>query len=267
MAGIGFELRNCCEDSLLGLVQAYAYAGVIGSGPWVLSIVGMLLIGFLSARWWCRRSSSPSSGVGDLADRQLAHRTRGGAARLHPLGSPTGSSRSATTPCCQSERPAGAGAAERRAALGRGAVFVLSRRGPGVPWCSCWPRSSCCGGCGSSPSASGLKRYKEIVPLYALSYGLIVVSALLLRRWGLKGLLSGFVLGHSVLLVGIWLLHRARVTPDAARHGLRLPSSRRPLTPADDHGLSIEPGRLDGQVRLLALTPTSQPVIGLRGPR
>ena len=50
MAGIGFELRKLLKkDSLLGLVQAYAYAGVIGSGPWVLSIVGMLLIGFLSA--------------------------------------------------------------------------------------------------------------------------------------------------------------------------------------------------------------------------
>ena len=38
MAGIGFELRKLLrKDSLLGLVQAYAYAGVIGSGPWVLS--------------------------------------------------------------------------------------------------------------------------------------------------------------------------------------------------------------------------------------
>ena len=46
MAGIGFELRRMLrKDTLLGLVQAYAYASVIGSGPWVLSIVGILLIG------------------------------------------------------------------------------------------------------------------------------------------------------------------------------------------------------------------------------
>ena len=50
MAGIGFELRKLLKkDSLLGLVQAYAYAGVIGSGPWVLSIVGILAVGLLAS--------------------------------------------------------------------------------------------------------------------------------------------------------------------------------------------------------------------------
>jgi uncharacterized membrane protein len=50
MAGIGFELRKLLKrDSLLGLMQAYTYAGIIGSGPWVLSIVGILIIGLLSS--------------------------------------------------------------------------------------------------------------------------------------------------------------------------------------------------------------------------
>jgi uncharacterized membrane protein len=50
MAGIGFELRKLLrQDSFLGLIQAYGYAGVIGSGPWVLSIVGVMTIGVLSA--------------------------------------------------------------------------------------------------------------------------------------------------------------------------------------------------------------------------
>src|SRR5215510_1638180 len=50
MAGIGFELRKLLErDSLTGLVQAYAYAAVISSGPWVLSILGVLIVGFMSA--------------------------------------------------------------------------------------------------------------------------------------------------------------------------------------------------------------------------
>lgn len=31
-----------------GLLQAYAFAGIIGSGPWILSIVGILAIGLLS---------------------------------------------------------------------------------------------------------------------------------------------------------------------------------------------------------------------------
>ena len=35
MAGIGFELRKLLrQDTLLGMIRAYAYAGVIGSGPW-----------------------------------------------------------------------------------------------------------------------------------------------------------------------------------------------------------------------------------------
>ncbi|OPH11513.1 exopolysaccharide Pel transporter PelG, partial [Azospirillum brasilense] len=42
---------------------------------------------------------------------------------------------------------------------------------------------------------SGMKRYKEIVALFGVSYAVIVVSALLMRPWGLEGLLAGFVLG------------------------------------------------------------------------
>ena len=50
MAGIGFELRHMLrKNTLLSLVQAYAYASVIGSGPWVFSIVGILLIVFIPA--------------------------------------------------------------------------------------------------------------------------------------------------------------------------------------------------------------------------
>jgi uncharacterized membrane protein len=45
MAGIGFALRRMlASESLTGKAQAYAVAGVIGSGPWVLSIAAMLLI-------------------------------------------------------------------------------------------------------------------------------------------------------------------------------------------------------------------------------
>ena len=49
MAGIGFELRKLLrKQTLVGLLQAYTFAGIIGSGPWVLSIVGILIIGLLS---------------------------------------------------------------------------------------------------------------------------------------------------------------------------------------------------------------------------
>jgi len=49
MAGIGFELKKLLKnDSWLGLFKTYAYAGALSSGPWVLSIVGVLLISIIS---------------------------------------------------------------------------------------------------------------------------------------------------------------------------------------------------------------------------
>ncbi len=49
MAGIGFELRKLLErDSYTGLLQAYGYAGIISAGPWVLSIMGILVLGFIN---------------------------------------------------------------------------------------------------------------------------------------------------------------------------------------------------------------------------
>ena len=38
------------KESLGGRGQAYAFAAIIGSGPWVLSIVAILAIGLLSTR-------------------------------------------------------------------------------------------------------------------------------------------------------------------------------------------------------------------------
>jgi len=49
MAGIGFELRKLLRrDSYTGLLQAYGFAGIISSGPWILSILGVMLVGIIS---------------------------------------------------------------------------------------------------------------------------------------------------------------------------------------------------------------------------
>ncbi len=51
MAGIGFELRRILsKDTYLATFQAYLYAGLISSGPWVLSILSVLIIGVLSVQ-------------------------------------------------------------------------------------------------------------------------------------------------------------------------------------------------------------------------
>ncbi len=49
MAGIGFELRKILKrDSLLSLGKMYAYAGMLSSGPWVISIIAILIVGFIN---------------------------------------------------------------------------------------------------------------------------------------------------------------------------------------------------------------------------
>ncbi len=49
MAGIGFELRKILkEDRLLSLSKVYGYSAILSSGPWVISILAIVLVGFIS---------------------------------------------------------------------------------------------------------------------------------------------------------------------------------------------------------------------------
>ncbi|MCB1236448.1 MAG: exopolysaccharide Pel transporter PelG [Verrucomicrobiae bacterium] len=48
MAGIGFEIRKMLAPaSWHGTLRAYAYAGIISSGPWIISIVSIILLNAL----------------------------------------------------------------------------------------------------------------------------------------------------------------------------------------------------------------------------
>jgi uncharacterized membrane protein len=50
MAGIGFELKRATyEDSYTGTIRSYLYAAVISSGPWLLSVFALSLLGVVSA--------------------------------------------------------------------------------------------------------------------------------------------------------------------------------------------------------------------------
>ena len=68
MAGIGFELRKYLdEDSFGGTLKAYGFAGLIGAGPWVLSILGVMLIGLVALAGEAGgASASPGDGVGEV---------------------------------------------------------------------------------------------------------------------------------------------------------------------------------------------------------
>ncbi|MEY8878762.1 MAG: exopolysaccharide Pel transporter PelG [Leptothrix sp. (in: b-proteobacteria)] len=208
MAGIGFELRRLLRrDSFSGLFQAYAYAGIISSGPWVLSIIGILVIGILSST-----VVAPAVQVTQFqvtvtylvmttliltGPIQLSF-TRWVADRLfenkQPLIAPN--------------------------FIGALLLVIVLSGGFGlltVPWL--FPQQSnlfrvtlCCAlvVLGSIWLAtiflSGMKHYRTIVALFALGYGLTVVAALLLRPFGLEGLLIGFVIGQFVLLAGMLVM-------------------------------------------------------------
>jgi uncharacterized membrane protein len=205
MAGIGFELRKLLEkDSYFGIFQAYVYAGIISSGPWVLSIVGILFVGFLSigvvfphvaivqfqvSVTYLILTSLILTGFIQLGftryiadclfkklDKQVLPNFNG---MLLIVTSISG-------------------------VLGTLAIFFLFS-GMSVTYrmlmlsgfvilCAIWV---------ATIFLSGMKQYKEIVILFAIGYSVTVMGALLLRSRGMEGLLLGFVIGHFVLLFGM----------------------------------------------------------------
>jgi uncharacterized membrane protein len=208
MAGIGFELRRLLQrDSLLALVRAYAYAGLISSGPWVLSIIGMLLIGFLSfsvvvpdllvtqfqvtvthmIAW-----SLILTGFFQLAftrfvaDRLFEGRLSVIVPNYHGVllvvASLAGTIGLAAVATLFPEETV----LYRMLAL---AGFVLLS----LIWIA-------------TVFLSGMKQYRAIVLLYFLGYGATVLAALALRPYGLEGLLGGFVLGQLLLFTGMQTL-------------------------------------------------------------
>ena len=208
MAGIGFELRRLLrKNTLVGLIEAYAYAGIIGSGPWVFSIVGILLIGIFSASvvvpdilvtqfqtsvTYLVASSLILTGIVQLAftrfvsDRLFEKKKDAILPNLHGLLLVVVAVSSLLGTLCLFVMLPGLGLIYRLLML---AGFVLM--------CGVWVLTIL---------LSGMKRYKAIVVLFGLSYSLIVLSAFWLRSYGLEGLLGGFVFGNFVLLAGMWTM-------------------------------------------------------------
>jgi uncharacterized membrane protein len=208
VAGIGFELRKLlAQNTLTGVLQAYLYASVIGSGPWVLSIVGILVIGLMSTAvtapglmvtqfqvsvTYLIAASLILTGFVQLSfTRFIADRLYQGQESV-VLPNFNGVTLLVT------------------AVSGTLGLAVIAFLFPGqslayrllmltgfVMLSNIWV---------ATIFLSGLKQYKQIVGLYAFGYGVTVVAALVLRPLGLEGLMLGFVLGHGVMLLGMVLL-------------------------------------------------------------
>jgi uncharacterized membrane protein len=205
LAGIGFELRKLLrKESYTSLFQAYAYAGIISSGPWILSIIGILAIGMLSVsvvlpnfqivQFQISVTYIMVSSLVLTGGVQLAF-TRFIADRLYEkkdsmvLPNFNGLMLLVIVVC---------------GVLGLLAILTLFRDESDayrvlmlsgfVIMCCIWV---------ATLFLSGMKQYKEIVYLFALGYAITVASSLVLRPLGLEGLLMGFVIGHFVLLMGM----------------------------------------------------------------
>lgn len=205
MAGIGFELRKLLQkQSYFGLLQAYAYAGIISSGPWVLSIIGIIFVGFLSlgvvfphalivqfqvSVTYLILSSLILTGFIQLGFTRFI--ADGLFNKLDDRVMPNYNGMLLIVTGISG-------------LLGMLVVFLLFS-GMSVPYrllmlsgfvilCAIWV---------STIFLSGMKQYKEIVILFAIGYTVAVIGALLLRSMGMEGLLLGFVIGHFVLLIGM----------------------------------------------------------------
>jgi len=205
MAGIGFELRKLMKgESYTSIFMAYAYAGVISSGPWILSIIAVLLIGVISlpvvlpsvlvAKFqtvvtYMIGGSLVLTGAVQLAfTRYCADRIFDKEHdRLLPnlnglLSLVIAVSGLLAYPFAFSFFP-------QHSLLFRiltGASFVIL--------CAVWI---------TAILLSGLKAYKAILVNFAAGYGSSLFFAIMLRHWNLEGLMLAFFAGQVILFTGM----------------------------------------------------------------
>lgn len=205
MAGIGFELRKLLrKDTFLGLIQAYGYAGLISSGPWVLSILGVMAVGMLSLALKTQAEEVISFLVSItyltafslitggwlqlmltrfIADRLFDETPEQilpnliGALLITTLGSFL------------------AGALLWPLFDGTSLIYRFLMVSTLITLSDIWVLVI---------MLSGLRSYHKVLAAFAIGYGGTIVFSLLLRDYGLEGLLAGFLFGQSIMM--FWML-------------------------------------------------------------
>ncbi|NUO86340.1 MAG: exopolysaccharide Pel transporter PelG [Cupriavidus sp.] len=211
MAGIGFELRKMLRrDNLSGMLSAYAYAGIISSGPWILSIVGILLIGMLSLPFVVPGTLITQFQVsvtyliaGSLiltGPMQLSF-TRFTSDRLFEKRDHLILSNYHAVALLATVLSGGIGMACAMFSFGAQSVLYRLLMVAGfVVLSNIWI---------AAIFLSSMKQYKAIVWTFLLGYAVSVAAALGLRGYGMEGLLGGFVAGQLCLLTGmVTLIYR-----------------------------------------------------------
>jgi len=201
MAGIGFELRKILSrDSYTATLHAYVYAGLISSGPWVLSILSVMLVGvislglvvpevvirqFLITVTYLMATSLILTGGLQLfftrfvSDRLFERKYEQilpnlvGMLLLVTLGAGV------------------LGILLLITLFDQGLIYRLLTLANFVVLCNLWLVII---------FLSGMKAYNRILLVMLVGYGLMVGSAFFLRHLAMEGLLLALLLGHSSLL-------------------------------------------------------------------
>lgn len=205
MAGIGFELRKLLRhNGYLGIVRAYSYAGIVGAGPWVVSILGVVLLGILSVNHvfppqlvsefqtsvtYLISASLMFAGIWQLAfTRYVADRLFNG-------------ERGQVLPNLNGLLVSAMGTAFVLAVTatyflfsGTGLVYRLLLTGLFSLLTGVWV---------VAVMLTGLKHYRAIVAAFAVAYGTTLGVGLILRPFGLIGLLFAFFIGQFLLFLGL----------------------------------------------------------------
>lgn len=216
MAGIGFELRKIMRrDTLTGVTRAYVYAALISSGPLILSIFGILVIGLLTLAivvptvlitqfqvsvTYMIAFSLILTGPLQLwftrfvSDRLFEKRDDLVLPNYHAmlLVTTLAAGALATTVMLLGFRDQ---TLHYRMLMVAGFVIVSNI------WIAVIFLSS-------------VKQYWQILASFAVGYTVVVALALIFAHDGLTGLLAGFVIGHWVLLLCLSaLIHRHYRSP------------------------------------------------------
>ena len=201
MAGIGFELRKYLdEDSFGGSLKAYGFAGLVGAGPWVLSILGVMLIGIVAVAWqtpdlairrfstsvtWMMGASLTLTGLLQLVfTRFVADRLYEG---RDELVNPNLLGALLLTTLASGALGLGLALVSFDESLAYEALMIANFVALSNVWIVVI-------------FVAGLKRFELVLWSFAAGYGTTVVAALLLMPYGLTGLLAGLLLGHALLL-------------------------------------------------------------------
>ncbi len=233
MAGIGFELRRILKkDSYLNILRAYAYAGIISAGPWIISILGILVLGFVALTvvvpkfmvaqfqtsvTYLIAVSLIFSGVLQhgytryIADKLFIEKSEfvipsfNGALLVMTVSSGLFASILLLT-----------------LFPNQNIIYKLEMIASFVILCNIWTSTSL---------LSGLQSYRTILVVFAIGYVTVVLSGILLQPFGLEGLLAGILIGHFVLLAGIIIaiyagfpLKGPLVSLEFMRHGQMFPA-------------------------------------------